>query len=120
VSRHGLCIRVKTHKTENLLRLDIASSQHGSKSESRISRLRFMSLDPSFCNAVARSAMDANMDAKYCRQKAELCLRLADGFSLNNPARFQLMDLAEDFPKRAKKLEAEEAERQKSKAHKTD
>jgi hypothetical protein len=34
-------------------------------------------------------------------EKAELCLRLADGFSLNNPGRFQLMDLAEDFRERA-------------------
>jgi hypothetical protein len=52
------------------------------------------------------------MDAKYFREKAELCLRLADGLSLNNPGRFQLMDLAEDFQKRAKELEAQEAEQQ--------
>jgi len=38
--------------------------------------------------------MDAKMDAKYCREKAELCLRVADGLSLNNPGRFELMDLA--------------------------
>jgi hypothetical protein len=31
-----------------------------------------------------------------------LCDRLADGLSLNNPARFELMDLAENFVKRAK------------------
>jgi len=49
------------------------------------------------------------MDAKYFRDKAELCLRLADGLSLNNPGRFQLMDLAEDFKQRAKELEMETA-----------
>ena len=48
------------------------------------------------------------MDAKYFREKGELCLRLADGLSLNNPGRFQLMDLADDFLKRAKELEAQE------------
>ena len=48
------------------------------------------------------------MDAKYFREKAELCLRLADGLSLNNPGRFQLMDLADDFLKKAKELEAVE------------
>ena len=50
------------------------------------------------------------MDAKYFREKAELCLRLADGLSLNNPGRFQLMDLAEDFTQRAKELEMETAQ----------
>lgn len=54
--------------------------------------------------------MDAKMDAKYCREKAEFCLRLADGLSLNNPARFELMDLAEDFTERAKLLETQEPE----------
>jgi hypothetical protein len=52
------------------------------------------------------------MDAKYFREKAELCLRLADGLSLNNPGRFQLMDLAEDFRERAKELEMEAAQQQ--------
>jgi hypothetical protein len=52
------------------------------------------------------------MDARYFREKATLCERLADGLSLNNPARFQLMDLAEDFMKRAKELEAQGAEQQ--------
>jgi hypothetical protein len=45
------------------------------------------------------------VDAKYFREKAELCLRIADGLSLNNPGRFQLMDLADDFRRRAKELE---------------
>ena len=52
------------------------------------------------------------MDARYFREKAALCERLADGLSLNNPARLQLMDLAEDFMKRAKELEAQGAEQQ--------
>ena len=52
------------------------------------------------------------MDAKYFREKAELCLRLADGLSLNNPGRFQLMDLAEDFRQRAKELEIEATQQQ--------
>jgi hypothetical protein len=52
------------------------------------------------------------MDAKYFREKAELCLRLADGLSLNNPGRFQLMDLAEDFRQHAKELEMEGAQQQ--------
>ena len=47
------------------------------------------------------------MDAKYFREKAELCLRLADGLSPNNPGRLQLMNLADDFLKRAKELEAQ-------------
>ena len=52
------------------------------------------------------------MGAKYLREKAALCERLADGLSLNNPARFQLMDLAEDFLKHAKQLEAQGAEQE--------
>jgi hypothetical protein len=49
------------------------------------------------------------MNAKYFREKAELCLRLANGLSLNNPGRFQLMDMADDFLQRAKELEAQKA-----------
>jgi len=60
------------------------------------------------------------MDAKYFLEKAELCLRLADGLSLNNPGRFQLMDLAEDFQKRAKELETQEAEQKQSKPYKAE
>jgi hypothetical protein len=56
------------------------------------------------------SQIDSNggcaMDAKYFREKAELCLRLANGLSLNNPGRFQLMDLADDFLEKAKELKA--------------
>src|SRR5262249_15697307 len=41
-------------------------------------------------------------------------------FSLNNPGRFQLMDLAEDFQKRAKELETKEEEQQQSKPYKAE
>jgi hypothetical protein len=44
---------------------------------------------------------------KIFPSKAELCLRPADGLSLNNPGRFELMDLADDFRQRAKELEAQ-------------
>jgi len=37
------------------------------------------------------------MDAIYFRDKAEICLRLAKGLSWNNPARGELMELAEEF-----------------------
>jgi hypothetical protein len=47
------------------------------------------------------------MDAKYFREKAELCLRLADGLSLNNPSRIRLLELAEAFRNRATDLEAQ-------------
>jgi hypothetical protein len=59
------------------------------------------------------------MDAKYFREKAELCLRLADGLLLNNPGRFELMDLAEDFRQRAKELEAEAAQQKETDRRKT-
>ena len=52
------------------------------------------------------------MDAKYLRQQSELCSRLADGLSLNNPSRFELMRMAEDFKKRAKELETKNAQQQ--------
>jgi hypothetical protein len=62
--------------------------------------------------------MGVTMDAKYLREKAEMCLRLADGLSLNNPSRFQLMQMAEDFRQRAKELEAQTAkQRQQSDLH---
>jgi hypothetical protein len=50
-----------------------------------------------------------SFDAKYFRQKAALCLRLADGFSLNNPGRFQLMDMAEELQELAEVLEVQAA-----------
>ena len=45
------------------------------------------------------------MDAIYFRDKAETCLRLAKGLSWNNPARAELMDLAEEFQRQAKELD---------------
>ena len=50
-----------------------------------------------------------SFDAKYFREKAAICQRLADGFSLNNPGRFQLMDIAEDLQELAKELEVQVA-----------
>jgi hypothetical protein len=59
--------------------------------------------------------MDAKFfDAKYFREKAALCLRLADGLSLNNPGRFQLMDMAEDLQELAKELEMQAAQQRDS------
>jgi hypothetical protein len=46
------------------------------------------------------------MDAIYFRDKAETCLRLAKGLSWNNPARGELMELAQELQRRAKELEA--------------
>jgi hypothetical protein len=45
------------------------------------------------------------MDANYFREKAETCRRLANDLRWNNPARFHLMDLAEDLQKRAELAE---------------
>ena len=45
------------------------------------------------------------MDAIYFRDKAETCMRLAKGLSWNNPARGELMELAEEFQRQAKDLE---------------
>src|SRR6516162_11312950 len=52
------------------------------------------------------------MDAKHLREKATLCFRLADGLSLNNPSRFELLQTAEDFENRARELEAQSAQQQ--------
>jgi hypothetical protein len=53
--------------------------------------------------------MNAKFDAKYFQEKAAICQRLADGFSLNNPGRFQLMDIAEDLQELAEELEVQVA-----------
>jgi hypothetical protein len=50
-----------------------------------------------------------SIDAKYFREKAAICQGLADGLSLNNPGRFQLMDIAEDLEELAEELEVEVA-----------
>jgi hypothetical protein len=47
-------------------------------------------------------------------RKAALCLRLADGLSLSNPGRLQLMDIAQDFRKRARELEAQATQERQS------
>jgi len=46
------------------------------------------------------------MDATYFRDKADTCLRLAKGLSWNNPARAELMELAEEFRRQAEELGA--------------
>jgi hypothetical protein len=51
-----------------------------------------------------------SFDAKYFREKAAICQRLADGLSLNNPGRFQLMDIAEDLQELAKEIEGQVAQ----------
>jgi hypothetical protein len=48
------------------------------------------------------------MDAKYFRDRAETCLRLAKELKWNNPGRFHLMDKAENLQRRAANLEAQE------------
>jgi hypothetical protein len=55
------------------------------------------------------------MDAKDFREKAATCLKLAQGLSWKNPSRFRLMDMAENFQRRATELEAQaEQQRQQS------
>jgi hypothetical protein len=54
--------------------------------------------DQTRANGQVRMAVYARgctMDATYFRDKAETCLRLAKGLSWNNPARGELMELAE-------------------------
>jgi hypothetical protein len=45
------------------------------------------------------------MDATNLREKAALCLRISRGLSWNNPARLQLLELAERLERQAKELE---------------
>jgi hypothetical protein len=45
------------------------------------------------------------MDTAYLREQAAICLRLANGLSWNNPARSQLLGLAEELDRRARKNE---------------
>jgi hypothetical protein len=45
------------------------------------------------------------MDAASFREKAALCLRISRGLSLNNPARLELLELAERLERQAKELE---------------
>jgi hypothetical protein len=45
------------------------------------------------------------MDAKVLREKAAICLQLAQGLSWNNPDRYELMNRAQDLQRRAGELE---------------
>ena len=45
------------------------------------------------------------MDAASLREKAALCLRISKGLSWNNPARLQLLELAERLERQAKEFE---------------
>jgi hypothetical protein len=45
------------------------------------------------------------MDAAALREKAAFCLRISAGLSWNNPARLELLELAERFERQAKELE---------------
>jgi hypothetical protein len=49
--------------------------------------------------------MKSTIDAAYFREKVQMCLRLATGLSWNNPVRYRLLLLAEDFQRREKQLE---------------
>jgi hypothetical protein len=48
------------------------------------------------------------MDARYFRERAKTCVRLAEELPWNNPGRFSLMDMAENLQRRAAKLEGHE------------
>jgi hypothetical protein len=48
------------------------------------------------------------MDAKVLREKAAICLQLAQGLSWNNPDRYELMNRAQDLQRRAAELETQE------------
>ena len=45
------------------------------------------------------------MDAASLREKAVLCLRISRGLSWNNPARLQLLELAERLEWQAEEIE---------------
>jgi hypothetical protein len=47
----------------------------------------------------------AVMDPASLKEKAALCLRVSRGLSWNNPARLQLLELAERLERQAKELE---------------
>jgi hypothetical protein len=54
------------------------------------------------------------MDATYFLDKAATCLRLAKGLSWNNPARHELMELAQEFQRQADELDARASARRPS------
>jgi hypothetical protein len=45
------------------------------------------------------------MDEASLREKAALCLRISRGLSWNNPARVQLLELAERLERQAKEFQ---------------
>jgi hypothetical protein len=47
----------------------------------------------------------AVMDVASLREKAALCLRISRGLSWNNPARLQLLELAERLERQAEEIE---------------
>jgi hypothetical protein len=53
------------------------------------------------------------MDANYCREKAALCARLADTLPPNNSGRIGLLEMADDFRRRAIALEARPVQQQR-------
>jgi hypothetical protein len=61
-----------------------------------------------------RTARGCTMDATYFRDKAETCLRLAKGLSWNNPARGELLELAEEFQRQAEELDVTAGAEQRS------
>ena len=69
-------------------------------------RLPVVRREPIIREPVAVYARGCTMDATYFRDKAETCLRLAKGLSWNNPARGELMELAEEFQRQAEELKA--------------
>ena len=61
------------------------------------------------------SAVSIEWIRRISREKAATCLKLALGLSWKNPNRFRVMDMAENFQRRAAELEAQaEQQRQQS------
>jgi hypothetical protein len=48
------------------------------------------------------------MNSRSLREKAALCLRIAQHLSWNNPSRLQLADLADRLERQAKEIEAQD------------
>jgi hypothetical protein len=59
------------------------------------------------------------MDARYFRERAKTCVRLAEELPWNNPGRFSLMDMAENLQRRAAKLEGHEVPTQQQQKPRT-
>ena len=64
---------------------------------------------------VARIILNSTGLCKNFREKAATYLKLAQGLSWKNPSRFRLVDMAENFQRRATELEVQaEQQRQQS------